>query len=65
MTFDDLISTAEVAEATGKSIRWIQSMASELVRFQLAKRIGKVLVCHKNAINYINNRPETRGRKSG
>lgn len=63
MEFEDLISTAEVAEKTGKSVRWIQAMAGELVRLKLGKRIGKVLVCHKNAVKHINNRPEKRGRK--
>lgn len=63
MEFKDLISAAELACETTKSVRWIQTIANELIRLRLAARVGKVLVCHKNAIKYIRNRPETRGRK--
>ncbi len=59
--FDDFISTGQLAKATGKKIRWIQVIADELIEKGLAERIGKPLICHKSAIDYIKSRPETRG----
>jgi hypothetical protein len=59
--FKDFISPGELADATGKKLRWIQAIADELIQKGFAARIGKPLVCHKSAIEYIKNRPETRG----
>lgn len=59
--FDNLISPGQLAEATGKKIRWIQVIADELIEKGFAARVGKPLVCHKSAIDYIKTRRETRG----
>ena len=62
--FDNLMSTAELSDSTGKSLRWIQQIAQELIDNGVAKRIGKPLICHTDAIAYIKQRPETRGRNA-
>lgn len=60
--FKDLLSSQELARATGKQQRWIQSISMELIALGLARHIGRSLICHVDAIKYINtHRPETRG----
>jgi hypothetical protein len=55
------ISTAQLAQATGLSVKRIQQLAAELIDSGLARRVGRILVCSKSAIRYIQNRPEKRG----
>ena len=61
--FDELISPREIADATGKKYRWIIKIMPELIMAGVAVQVGGSYVCHKSAIDYINNRQETRGRK--
>lgn len=61
--FKDIISPAELAEFTGKKYRWVMTLMPELEKKGLAKRIGKPFICHVSAVDYIESRPETRGRK--
>ena len=60
--FKDLISTADLAAECGLTLRRIQQLADTLIENGLAKRIGKPLVVHRSAIEWINNLPENRGQ---
>ncbi len=51
--FINLISTQELADATDLKIRRIQLLANDLINRGLARRIGKLLVCHTSAIDYV------------
>lgn len=63
--FEGIISPQKLADATGKQYTWIiRIIIPELITAGLAKRIGKPYICHESAIEYVNNRPETRGCKS-
>jgi len=61
--FDELISPKEVSSATGKKYRWIMKVMPDLIDAGMAVQIGGAYICHKSVIDYIKNRPETRGRK--
>ncbi|MCP4745617.1 MAG: hypothetical protein GY874_05665 [Desulfobacteraceae bacterium] len=55
------LTTAELAALTGLSRERIIQMGNELIKNGVARKVGKVLVCSKHAINYVQNRPEKRG----
>jgi hypothetical protein len=55
------MSTAQLAEATGLTVKRVQQLAAELIRNGLARRVGRVLICSQLAVGYIRNRPEKRG----
>lgn len=61
--FKDFMSSKTLAEETGKQLRSIQKLGAELIQQGLAHRFGRDLTYHRSAIEYINSRPETRGRK--
>lgn len=60
--FKDLLSSADLAEATGRSQRQVQKITGELIRVGMAKKVGKVAVFHRSAIQYICGRPTRRGK---
>ena len=64
MDFDNLISTEELAQATGLTVRRIQQLAPDLIAQGLAKRIGRPLVCDHAAIEYINGRSDPEPAKT-
>jgi|GEM_PF-6332971 len=61
----ELASCKEIAIATKKAPRWLNEISKEFIDLGIAQRVGKILVFLDKdaAINYIENRPETRGRK--
>lgn len=61
--FKDMLSSSQVAYKTGLTTRRIQQLAPAIINAGLAKRIGKAIVIHKDAIKWIQSLPETRGRK--
>jgi len=56
MTFEDLISSAELAEAVGLSRGRVLQLANGLIELKLAGRVGKGVIFHKDAIDRIKNR---------
>jgi hypothetical protein len=61
--FENMISVGQTAARTGLSDRRIQQLAPALLNAGLAKRIGKTLIVHISAVDWIKSLPETRGRK--
>jgi hypothetical protein len=63
--FKELMSAKEVAREAGVNYVWLmrQHIQQELIDGGLAARIGKPLICHESAVEYLKSRPETRGRK--
>lgn len=63
VTFDPMeLSTEALARETGLTRRTMQLMADELIAKGYSRRIGKVLISRRSAIDYIRSRPENRGR---
>lgn len=59
---EKVYSPAEIAEKLGCSAKWIHRLAPELIDAGMAQRVGRALVVHLRAVEYIRNRPDGRGR---
>ncbi len=59
----NVLSTAEVAEALGCTTQNVRKRVPELIENGIARTNGKLAFFHKSCIEYLKNRPETRGRK--
>ncbi len=58
-----VLSTAEVAEALDCGRHVVRRMVPELIENGLARNNGNLVFLHKDAIEFIKNKPEQRGRK--
>lgn len=61
--FKSLMSSEQIAEETGLTIRRIQQLAPDLIEKGLAQKFSRVTIFHKTAVPFIRDLPETRGRK--
>ena len=61
--FESMISVGQTASRTGLSERRIQQLAPAMLNAGIAKRIGRTLIIHIDAVDWIKSLPETRGRK--
>ena len=59
---DYIRSTAEIAAATGLSTQRIGHLKDALIEMGLARMVGKVAVYHEDAVEWIINRPDGRGK---
>jgi len=57
-----LYSVKEIASFSGLTDKRIRQLGPELIRFGHAQKVGKVLVLADTAIDYIQNRPDGRGK---